>query len=70
MKQTKIEANKMKEFLPGGHLHSYENWLVRLHVPPFWHCDGEQGVYFDSQFLPVCPGGQIHLFVSRKIRRN
>lgn len=61
-KITRINSS----LLPGGHLHSYVYGLVRLQVPPLWHCDGEQGIYFDSQFLPVCPGGQIHLFMKRK----
>lgn len=47
--------------LPGGHLHSYEYLSMCLQVPPFWHGDGEQGMYFDSQFLPAYPGGHMHL---------
>lgn len=48
-------------YLPGGHLHSYENVLDCRQVPPFRHGDGEHGMYFDSQLLPVYPDSQMHL---------
>lgn len=34
-------------------------------MPPFWHGDGEQGMYLDSQFFPVYPGSQLHLIEER-----
>lgn len=40
-------------YLPGGHLHSYENVFDCRQVPPFRHGDGAHGMYFDSQLLPV-----------------
>lgn len=39
-------------------------------MPPFWHGDGEQGMYLDSQFFPVYPGSQLHLQKKQKFNRK
>lgn len=56
-----LKKHNFFDLLPGGQMHSYENGFGCLQVPPFWQGDGEQGIYFDSQLLPVYPAWHIHL---------
>jgi hypothetical protein len=40
---------------------------MALQVPPFWQGDGLHGTYWFSQFWPVYPMLQLHLFRNKKL---